>query len=522
MKKLQTCLLMCLLVVFFLPVEASAYSANISVPYSRTGTFTTSSDLTSEGYYKDTYVVQGVSGQTIEISLTSSDFDAYIIILDSNSKRVAYNDDGGSGTNALLEYTFPSSGKYSIIATQYRQKTGSYSITVRRPSSSGDIGDDYDEAETIYIDDYRTDIYSSIDYEYDEDYFVFEAPVSGEYRFETRSSGTDVDTCGELRRESGSLMESDDDSGTGSNFKITRNLTAGRTYYLIVYAYEDEIGDYQLRITAPIDEISVPQRDGSYEDVKVSEPLADNGFRASTDGFNSSNSIPYVFPNTPAGSSGEGVCFGMSSVSILNYFNLLPTTGPNLNQFGYNISGISAFGSASFYSMTGSSTYNIGTLPSGFQPANVTINSAQNQRIGQAVGWFQYNQSTIKQYKYASTGGVISTGGSYAGIPEIRYIDEVIDYIDSSNPYVFLAFDIATDIAHAMVPTAIYKIVNQDAYLLQLYDPNYPGQENYAEIYVDSDDVVTGFNVIRMGLTSSTDTSIVHLLNLKPYVQDNM
>ena len=57
-----------------------------------------------------------------------------------------------------------------------------------------------------------------------------------------------VDTYCDLYQDS-SLLESDDDDGDGNNFKITRKLYKGKTYYLIIRGYNSSTsGNYCLKI----------------------------------------------------------------------------------------------------------------------------------------------------------------------------------------------------------------------------------------------------------------------------------
>ena len=66
-------------------------------------------------------------------------------------------------------------------------------------------------------------------------YYKFVPQTSAQYSFYTVSSG---DTFGRLCDSSFSVLLSDDDSGTGTNFKITKYLSSGVTYYIGVKSYE--------------------------------------------------------------------------------------------------------------------------------------------------------------------------------------------------------------------------------------------------------------------------------------------
>ncbi|MBO4539511.1 MAG: hypothetical protein J5781_04485 [Clostridia bacterium] len=78
-----------------------------------------------------------------------------------------------------------------------------------------------DASETVYV----NNVYQ---------YFKFVPQTSGTYSFYTVSGG---DTCGQLYDSSFVVLTSDDDSGNGNNFKISRYLTSGVTYYIGVRSY---------------------------------------------------------------------------------------------------------------------------------------------------------------------------------------------------------------------------------------------------------------------------------------------
>jgi serine protease Do len=74
----------------------------------------------------------GTAGETIVMDVTSAEFDAYALIQNSNSQKLAADDDSGGGTNARITFTLPYSGAYRLIANTYRQGSyGAFSLTVR-------------------------------------------------------------------------------------------------------------------------------------------------------------------------------------------------------------------------------------------------------------------------------------------------------------------------------------------------------------------------------------------------------
>ena len=68
-------------------------------------------------------------------------------------------------------------------------------------------------------------------------YFVFTAPTSGYYGF--YSTNNEFDTFGYLYDSSRNEIKSDDDSGEGNNFLISKYMEAGETCYLVAGALSD-------------------------------------------------------------------------------------------------------------------------------------------------------------------------------------------------------------------------------------------------------------------------------------------
>jgi serine protease Do len=86
----------------------------------------------SDGSVYQAWTFIGQAGETIQVDVTSADFDAYAIIQDGNGVKLAADDDSGGGTNARIIYTLPYTGAYRLIANTYKQgQYGSFSIAVK-------------------------------------------------------------------------------------------------------------------------------------------------------------------------------------------------------------------------------------------------------------------------------------------------------------------------------------------------------------------------------------------------------
>lgn len=103
---------------------------------SATGSLTSSDPILADSSYFDSYVYAGNPGDRIRITLTSSDFDAYLgwgRMEDTRFSGDVYDDDSAGGTNAQLEVTVDGTGVFAMIANTYTSgQSGDYTISVER------------------------------------------------------------------------------------------------------------------------------------------------------------------------------------------------------------------------------------------------------------------------------------------------------------------------------------------------------------------------------------------------------
>jgi Bacterial pre-peptidase C-terminal domain. len=79
------------------------------------------------------YTFEGRAGQSVAISLESTDFEPYVAIIGPNDRLLAQNDEGSDSTkNAFLSVTLPATGRYRVIVNAYDASgRGRYTLTVR-------------------------------------------------------------------------------------------------------------------------------------------------------------------------------------------------------------------------------------------------------------------------------------------------------------------------------------------------------------------------------------------------------
>ncbi len=78
-----------------------------------------------------TYTIDLAAEQTVNITLTSDDFDAYLTLQDPSGVEVAYDDDSAGNLNSSLVYTATAAGTYTVVVSSYggEAATGAYVLT---------------------------------------------------------------------------------------------------------------------------------------------------------------------------------------------------------------------------------------------------------------------------------------------------------------------------------------------------------------------------------------------------------
>lgn len=94
------------------------------------------SDDPRDPYYDDLsarHTFEGSAGDRVEISMTSTDFDTYLVLEGPNGNMVSEDDDGGREFNSVLETQLPQDGIYTIWAGSFSgTATGQYRLTLNR------------------------------------------------------------------------------------------------------------------------------------------------------------------------------------------------------------------------------------------------------------------------------------------------------------------------------------------------------------------------------------------------------
>ena len=176
---------------------------------------------------------------------TTGGLDTVGALYGADGTRLAFNDDSAGSLNFRIQRQLDA-GTYYVEVESFGNNTGSYALRLGFEASddgatADDHGDTLSTATSVAL---PSETAGVIDPGNDADWFRFEVAASGEATAETTGG---LDTVGALYGADGTRLAFNDDSGTGVNFRIQRQLDPG-AYYVEVESFGNGTGSYALRL----------------------------------------------------------------------------------------------------------------------------------------------------------------------------------------------------------------------------------------------------------------------------------
>ena len=179
-------------------------------------------------------------------------------IHDENGTIIAgtTDDDEGTGLNSEVTFTAPADGTYYVAAGAWRDRTGTYTLSVT--DVTAEITDDYtSDIQTTGTVAVGGSARGAIGTSDDVDWFAVTLEADTTYRIDleglwTAGRGTLRDPfLRGIHDNNGDLIPrtSNDDGGTGLNSQVTFTAPADGTYYVAAGAWGDRTGTYTLSVT---------------------------------------------------------------------------------------------------------------------------------------------------------------------------------------------------------------------------------------------------------------------------------
>lgn len=190
------------------------------------------------------YLFDGTEGDIVSIVLRSTDFDAFLWLYGPDGAQLRYNDNGLPPTSdaALLTYTLPATGQYTIVATSREAAEGSgsagrgaftLSLSVARKAQDGPISPGETVAGELGLLTQRAQ-------------YTFNGRAGDVVTIDLRSEA--FDSYVRLFTADGEQLAQDDDSGGGLNARISRFvLPSDGEYVIVVDGFRGFTGERRLQ-----------------------------------------------------------------------------------------------------------------------------------------------------------------------------------------------------------------------------------------------------------------------------------
>jgi hypothetical protein len=215
------------------------------------------STLLTDGSSYDAYTFEGRAGQVVEISMESTDFDAFLALgMAGSDSVVARDDDSGANSDALIVARLPRTGRYVILANSYgRDAAGAYSLgirtglpTVATTTVIGRAATDRRVRLGQTVEGNLADATEAMTDASPFQVWYFEGRAGQRITVNMRSS--EFDSYLHIAQVGGKqVIANDDDSGGGTNARLTLALPANGMYAIIANALRPNgRGRYTLEV----------------------------------------------------------------------------------------------------------------------------------------------------------------------------------------------------------------------------------------------------------------------------------
>ena len=209
------------------------------------------SDATlADGSYADQYAYTGQAGEQVRIVLDSQSFDAFLILGSGPPgawERLASDDDGGGGTNALLEAVLPEAGVYTIVVNSFSPaEEGAYSLSLGSGAQGLEPGI---LASEVTVDGNLDGNDLSLDDGTYYDAWMLDGRAGDSFEIILRSADFDAylivasGTPGSFEF----LSENDDGAG-GLDSQLTFMVPEDGVYSILANSFDIASGDYSLEV----------------------------------------------------------------------------------------------------------------------------------------------------------------------------------------------------------------------------------------------------------------------------------
>ncbi|OLC08665.1 MAG: hypothetical protein AUH42_00855 [Gemmatimonadetes bacterium 13_1_40CM_70_11] len=249
------------LLVLALAVFPAGLASQIPLTLGKTitGRLVPSDPMFNDSSHYKMYAFVGGRGDTLTAELTSTDFDANLLLADASGNVLRKDDDGGGNCNARLQYVLPAAANYRLYAnSSARAELGEYHLTIvkgTRPAVADSSCRGFGRvAGMIQVGQTVTGRLSDEDPLFLSDSTYFQRwvlPVQLNQTFTVDLISDDFDAYMRLARGHDEKLVDNDDGGGGCNARIVYTATDDHPLRVIVNTVgaKRATGRYTLRVS---------------------------------------------------------------------------------------------------------------------------------------------------------------------------------------------------------------------------------------------------------------------------------
>lgn len=269
---------------------------------SRSGRLTSASSLLPDGSHANAYRFDGQPGAAYRAQVMSSDFDAYVIVLDTDGGSLAEDDDSAGNLNAAAVFTMPSSGTVYVLANSFSAgEQGGYQVRVDTASGASGGGSggstSFDSGGAQLAEGERINGRLSADsLELSDGSYAAVYRLRGEpgSQVTVTMSSSDFDTYLIVEDLDSNGLGSNDDAD-GTNSEVTFTVPANGEYVVIANSFfAGETGAFVLTIGAGAASASAAMPSGDRRDGRYAMVVGVSRYA------NPANDLPLVANDTRA------------------------------------------------------------------------------------------------------------------------------------------------------------------------------------------------------------------------------
>ncbi|MCB4746518.1 MAG: pre-peptidase C-terminal domain-containing protein, partial [Sulfurovum sp.] len=198
-------------------------------------TSTTLGDIETAGDV-DYFEINITSAGTLVVNTTGST-DTVGILYNASGTQIGYDNNSGTDTNFKISKKVVAGTYYVRVSAS---SSGNYGLVYH--VTADDHGDDKSTATSITP---TSTTPGNIETAGDEDWFKIVIPSGSTGTLVVETTGS-TDTNGILYNASGAELKTNDNNGSGNNFKISQTVTAGTYYVKVKHSSATGTGNYNL------------------------------------------------------------------------------------------------------------------------------------------------------------------------------------------------------------------------------------------------------------------------------------